>query len=246
VSTYPGRLELRQMDESPRDIFDSLFLELDQEHPPIITRYEPANPEEPLSWLLSREFSQRQRDFPRSRSRSSSQASSPLEDRGLGFGLAVGVGVAVGVAVGGPRRRAGSVASSDSEVHFNLEPRRTVPKEEGCNCRRSKCLKLYCECFNRREYCTGACNCAGCGNVLENEAEHRQAVVDALLRNPKAFEEAGRSKQLERFDLALEKSEIRKGCRCKKSRCLKKYCECFGAGQSCSRFCRCEDCENDF
>merc|ERR1719478_1093245 len=36
----------------------------------------------------------------------------------------------------------------------------------------------------------------------------------------------------------------KKGCNCKKTRCRKKYCECFNAGVPCSYLCKCEGCEN--
>ena len=35
--------------------------------------------------------------------------------------------------------------------------------KRACNCRNSKCLKLYCECFSLGEYCN-SCNCLNCNN----------------------------------------------------------------------------------
>lgn len=33
-----------------------------------------------------------------------------------------------------------------------------------CNCEKSQCLKLYCECFAKNELCTKFCNCRDCKN----------------------------------------------------------------------------------
>ena len=55
-----------------------------------------------------------------------------------------------------------------------------------CNCKNSRCLKLYCECFASGRYCSD-CNCVSCCNNQENE-KYRQAAVEAILeRNPNAF-----------------------------------------------------------
>lgn len=47
---------------------------------------------------------------------------------------------------------------------------------------------MYCECFHLQIFCNENCNCVDCGNCEPNEG-HNKAVIDALTRNPKAFEE---------------------------------------------------------
>lgn len=55
-----------------------------------------------------------------------------------------------------------------------------------CNCKNSRCLKLYCECFSSGEYCTD-CNCVNCENNSDHEQRRKAAVLATLERNPRAF-----------------------------------------------------------
>lgn len=57
---------------------------------------------------------------------------------------------------------------------------------KNCNCKNSRCLKLYCECFASGEYCKN-CNCNGCCNNIENESIRKETIAIILERNPNAF-----------------------------------------------------------
>ena len=68
-----------------------------------------------------------------------------------------------------------------------LVPHGTPQREhKRCNCKNSKCLKLYCECFSAGKYCD-ECNCFNCKNNAAFAAERREAVEATLERNPNAF-----------------------------------------------------------
>ncbi|CAN0378529.1 unnamed protein product, partial [Hapterophycus canaliculatus] len=59
---------------------------------------------------------------------------------------------------------------------------------DGCNCKRSKCLKLYCQCFAMQVVCTASCNCHHCYNNVNQESLRLQAINGVLERNPAAFD----------------------------------------------------------
>ena len=102
-----------------------------------------------------------------------------------------------------------------------------------CNCMKSRCLKLYCDCFAANQYCKG-CNCVNCLNTMEAEETRREAINATLDRNPQAFKPK----------ISVSETKHARGCNCKKSGCLKKYCECFPSKVLCSDMCRCQDCKN--
>lgn len=138
---------------------------------------------------------------------------------------------------GNSRQRA-----ADRSADTSLTAGAQEEAREPCNCKKSKCLKLYCVCFAAGIYCSG-CNCTICENNKENETARRAAVQATLERNPHAFKP-----KISNLDQDPKKGsddvEHSKGCHCKRSFCLKKYCECFQANIFCGANCKCENCQN--
>jgi len=130
------------------------------------------------------------------------------------------------------------LAADSAPTKPKKKRRRRNRRVKGCNCKKSRCLKLYCECYAKQIFCGPDCNCKDCHNIDAPEFEEARAnaVQSSLDRNTSAFFRA---------PTAVLAGLQRKGCKCKKSQCVKNYCECFQAGLGCMASCRCDNCQNE-
>lgn len=138
-----------------------------------------------------------------------------------------------------PKKLYSSLKPSSTELNSKRSPSPdTGIRRKHCNCTKSQCLKLYCDCFANGEFCQD-CNCKECFNNLEYEDERQKAIKMCIERNPAAFKP--------KITKARDQNDIRlhnKGCNCKRSGCLKNYCECYEAKIACSSNCKCLGCRN--
>lgn len=97
------------------------------------------------------------------------------------------------------------------------------------------CFSLcsYCECFAAGVYCIEPCSCVDCFNKPIHEDVVLATRKQIESRNPLAFA----PKVIRNSDSIMEAADDssktpasarhKRGCNCKKSNCLKKYCECY-------------------
>ena len=115
-----------------------------------------------------------------------------------------------------------------------------IHEGKGCSCPRSRCIKLYCECFQEGRKCSkDTCSCKKCKNTDAESGPNgarTKAIQGILSRNPHAF-----SKDKPVLDPSKLTGLV---CRCVKSQCLKLYCDCFQSGKVCNSYCLCRSCLN--
>ncbi|CAK66397.1 unnamed protein product (macronuclear) [Paramecium tetraurelia] len=118
------------------------------------------------------------------------------------------------------------------KTNYNVDD---SPTEEDdfrpCHCAKTHCLQLYCSCFHNRRPCTNECKCNDCYNDGKHEDEVLKAVEQIKLKEQRASHH-----DLDSFD-----TKQVWGCKCKKTKCVKGYCECFIRGKKCTSHCQCTE-----
>jgi len=137
------------------------------------------------------------------------------------------------------------ISKAETQDKENKKPKKRVKEQangrkplHACKCTKSKCLRLYCECFAKGLICGVDCDCRDCHNTDEHKPLRELVIQETLEKNPYAFK--SKYKRIDKKDSILHS----RGCNCSKTGCVKEYCECFKAGTGCSRLCRCSNCQN--
>ncbi|KAK6130168.1 hypothetical protein DH2020_036084 [Rehmannia glutinosa] len=89
----------------------------------------------------------------------------------------------------------GFVANEETNIQSSPKKKRRRVEQAGdgetsckrCNCKKSKCLKLYCECFAAGVYCVEPCACIDCFNKPVHEDTVLATRKQIESRNPLAF-----------------------------------------------------------
>jgi hypothetical protein len=92
----------------------------------------------------------------------------------------------------------------------------------GCTCKKTRCLKLYCQCFGVKLHCGPACRCLNCFNTRKHEKQRKEAMRQILARNPGAFDTKFQKNAKATTAVTAKILAHKLGCKCRKSACMKK------------------------
>ena len=126
-----------------------------------------------------------------------------------------------------------------------------------CTCKKTKCIKKYCECYSSNVFCYN-CKCENCENkssfFTENNNINNINNINIINNTNKKEEEIKEKKEYKSInentnnnnDISATDNDKKKIiiCTCLKSGCNKNYCECFKAKVKCNNKCRCIKCQN--
>ena len=155
----------------------------------------------------------------------------------------------------------GAFSSYPNYTNNNSSKINNIKNERGenckihCTCKKTKCIKKYCECFSRNVYCFN-CKCENCENKsFFEENNNNMNNINNINNTNKIEEEIKDIKEKKEIKLNNENSNDTNTipdnnqkkliiCTCSKSGCNKNYCECFKAKVKCNNKCRCIKCLN--
>ena len=143
-----------------------------------------------------------------------------------------------------PPRRTQSIPRVHASKMLLLAATKRAPDDDSdddleklfCTCPKSRCLKLYCVCFQRAILCDSlSCKCSNCKNTMKHAGPNgarTMAMVNISKRRHGAF--------------GKREKQVGLGCSCKRNKCLKKYCACYAEGTPCDDDkCGCVNCHNE-
>jgi Tesmin/TSO1-like CXC domain, cysteine-rich domain len=113
---------------------------------------------------------------------------------------------------------------SQTDEYTTSVPSHLLAARPICNCKNSKCVKLYCACFRKGIGCCVECKCIDCHNNITIISK------DDLKRKQRN---------------AMSRAEAEESCcNCRMSFCEKSYCACARNNKRCGPNCRCFNCKN--
>jgi len=117
-------------------------------------------------------------------------------------------------------------------------------KKVTCTCTRTQCQKKYCACFALGKYCQG-CDCKGCLNTQKENNNNNTIYQDEgeIYNNNNNNQKEEEINNISR-NMCQDTKVQAIVCNCTKSKCMKKYCECYKMNIPCGTLCRCIDCQN--